>query len=489
MQGGSDASTLSPATKPSPTYTGLAWAVVALVLVGSQASAGDKAMVGARRGNRAAFSCLSLFPPLLLGLVLLPAQAQAHNWMTSPSRGNEAGENNGFNGHQAPPCPQKSARIHAQVGPGQKFPIEWAAGHGFGSFTYFAVLKASDEKMMQEHSIEVFEDYLAAAPSVDYLSEDPVFHVSHKVNSNGLLDNNDVADSYLWVPSMPATVGQRPPGFRDFGPSPVVMGKTEAGRAADRRAQYKNEQYPWLISVHRFTMQYDFPEDADTTMMEIPVDAGPGSYVIQYWWSGYYDCIDVNVLDDPSTDIFGSGGGSTGYDRIDHCEYISTYDNFGVVTECRAVDPADGAQSCQQLCENEASCEAVQVAKTALSPQVLKAGVWSGTSHLSSACAGVEGDYVCYGVSIGTPQVGPSYLISADPEDPVFYNSCFKKSAGWQFQQTCSSCAPTLIEPGWVFGDECITCDDMRSNARPGTNIPVWNFTSQPEECRHCDGG
>ena len=86
--------------------------------------------------------------------------ADAHNWQTSPTRGNEAGENNGFNGFQSPPGPQKTSRHHVEVGLGQKFPVEWAAGHGFGSYTYFAITKAGDEARLDEHSIELLASRL-----------------------------------------------------------------------------------------------------------------------------------------------------------------------------------------------------------------------------------------------------------------------------------------------------------------------------------------
>ena len=56
-------------------------------------------------------------------------------------------------------------------------------------------------------------------------------------------------------------------------------------------------------------MEYDFGEDADTTMLEIPIDQTPGSYRVHYVWSGYYDIVDVTALDKAlATDIWGSGG-------------------------------------------------------------------------------------------------------------------------------------------------------------------------------------
>ena len=52
---------------------------------------------------------------LALGLLWALPSTDAHNWITSPGRGNEAGENNGFNGFQSPPGPQRTARVHVQA--------------------------------------------------------------------------------------------------------------------------------------------------------------------------------------------------------------------------------------------------------------------------------------------------------------------------------------------------------------------------------------
>ena len=166
---------------------------------------------------------------LALGLLGTLPGASAHNWMTSPARGNEAGENNGFNGFQKIPGPQKSTRVHAQVGAGQLFPIEWAAGHGFGSYTYFAVVRAEDEQKVNKHTITLLDDYITNAPagSQGYLKEHDVVHVSDVAHTNPLLVGGNVASSYTWVPSIPASKGVRPSVFRQghFGANPQVKVK------------------------------------------------------------------------------------------------------------------------------------------------------------------------------------------------------------------------------------------------------------------------
>ena len=233
-------------------------------------------------------------------------------------------------------------------------------------------------------------------------------------------------------------------------------------------------------------MLYDYPEDADTTLMEIPKEYGSGSYVIQYWWSGYYDCVDVNVLPVPSTDIWGSGGGQAGYNRIDHCQFIDGYDNFAMAGTCIGIDADEDITACNNVCNAAAGCDAIQVVQTKLDKRVTDAGVWAGTDHVPASCPKTKA-FVCYGVKQGTPKVGPTYSISSDPEDPVFYHSCFKKSTGWRFNQRCEECPQTTIEPGWVFGRDCISCNEMRINAANPSVIPKWDFVSSPDQCRHCD--
>jgi len=282
-------------------------------------------------------SALALF---LVGILWATPHADAHNWMTSPARGNEAGENNGFNGFQSPPGPQRSSRIHTQVGPGQRFPVEWAAGHGFGSKTYFAVIKASDEPKLEKHTLRLLDDYIDNAPASaqDYMKDVPVMHVANQLHSHPLLQSPNSAAEYTWVPSIPETKGKRPSVFRQkhFGPNPTVqLKKWSAGQ--DKRVMYQSAKYPWIISAHRFLMKYDYPEDADTTMMEIPKELGAGKYIVAYQWSGYYDIIDVNVLPVPSTDVFGKPGTDpSGYDRTDHCEFINSYANYKVALHTHA---------------------------------------------------------------------------------------------------------------------------------------------------------
>lgn len=421
---------------------------------------------------------------MALGLLWSLPQTQAHNWMVSPARGNEAGENNGFNGFTSPPGPQRTSRIHTQVGPGQKFPIEWAAGHGFGSHTYFAVLRAADEPKLAQHTIKLLDDYMQNAPATarDYMKEHPVMHVSAQEHNHELLTGGNVAKDYVWVPSMPATKGVRPSVFRQnhFGANPSVERK-KWSQGQDMRVKYKSAKYPWIISAHKFLMKYDYPEDSDTTMIEIPAELGPGKYIVAYQWSGYYDVVDVNVLNVASTDIFGKGSNSpSGFDRNDHCQFIPGYTGYKT-HGCKALGANDRVSACASLCTG--TCNGIQVVQTNLDTNVVS----FAKAQIPAACPAGSHTHVCFGVTQGTPKVGPAYRISADPEDPVFYNSCFRKSSGWSFAQICETCPALTVDPGWVFGDKCISCTAMRQNTEAGGYIPKWKLLGQNEQCRACD--
>lgn len=469
--GGPDAN----GARASTPATGMLRLLVLLVVAGVAVSSSPCGSAGSAFNSK-----LSSF--LLIGLFFIPS-THAHNWLTSPARGNEAGENNGFNGFTSPPCPQKSDRIHTQVGLGQKFPVEWAAGHGFGSFTYLVVLSANNEPNMEAHTLELLDDYLAGAPDKNYMSEHKAHHVSHAgPASHGKLQRNSVKDTFQWVPSMPGSYGNRPSGFRNFGDYEVYA-KTPAATSRDERARYRSEKYPWIIAVHKFAMEYDFPEAADVSLVEIPEDEGTGDFIVQYLWSGYYDCVDVRVIKDKSTDVWGTGGGQSGFSRIDHCKWFDEYAGYQKLGQCETI--TGSTQACEQSCSRDQQCEGIQVLPASLNSIVTAAGVWSGTEHLPAGCT-VPTDpnsFVCFKIKQGTPVVGPNYKVSRDPEDPVFYSSCLKKVSGWSFAQTCNTCVSTKIEPGWIFGDKCLSCSDMRRNTNKGI-APKWKFT---DDCKHCD--
>lgn len=429
----------------------------------------------------------------VLSLFLGLGVASAHNWLTSPARGNQ---NANYNGWTSPPCPQKGERVHVQVAPGQRFPIEWASGHGYGSYTFFVVLKAQDEPNMISHTLDSLDAYLKAAPTpaLDYMKDTWALHSSppgHPAPGTSVVQTPVTS---TWYP------GGRPPSFRIYPGTVDVYNKTVSAVSGDKRAKYTNPDMPWIISVHKFALHEDRPEEMDVAFMEIPTGYPSGQYVVQYLWNGYYDCVDVNVLGGQSTDVFGTNSSDTSLDRIDHCVFNHTLQNYGLKSGCTELKVGDSPQGCVDSCASingydYQRCDGVQITPVQLPSTAVFPGTFqSGTSHLPSTNDGCDvskfapTSSVCYQIRIGdTPKVGPPYKVVADPEDPVFYSTCYRKKPGWKFAQTCPSCVPPVLKATNKFGysdDICTTCRDMYTNQSPLVT-PVWMLSN---ECFACDG-
>jgi len=421
--------------------------------------------------------------------------ASAHNWLTSPSRGNQ---DQNFNGWTSPPCPQKGERVHVQVAAGQRFPIEWASGHGYGSYTFFVVLDAKDESNMISHTLASLDQYLTAAPTaaLDYMTDTWAMHSNPPpITTPGasLIASPVVTNS--WYPP-----NGRPVSFRQYGAPVIVYNKAMSAVAGDQRAKYTNPDMPWIISVHKFALDEDLPAQMDLAFLEIPSGSPSGQYVVQYLWNGYYDCVDVNVLSVTSTDIFGENSSDTSLDRIDHCVFNMTLNNFAFLQSgCTELKQDDSPAGCVDVCAQKntptySACQGVQVSPITLPSTAKFPGMHqAGTSHLPStatcAIAGMDPtSSVCYEVRIGdAPIVGPPFKVVSDPEDPVFYSTCYRKKPGWTFQQSCPACVPPVLKPTNKFGftqQSCVTCRDMYTNQSPLVT-PFWVMAP---DCFACDG-
>ena len=64
----------------------------------------------------------------------------------------------------------------------------------------------------------------------------------------------------------------------------------------DRFVRYRNEKWPFIISVQRYSQPTKQASRGDTAYMEIPKDAEPGDYVAWYYWRGYRDAIEYVLL-------------------------------------------------------------------------------------------------------------------------------------------------------------------------------------------------
>jgi len=430
--------------------------------------------------------------PKYLSVLSLTLSVNAHNWMSSPSRAN-----NNFNAYQTAPCPPKGSRVHFQVQAGQMFPMEFATGHSTPARggTYLTVLRAEDEGHMIKHTRALLDDYLESAPiDANYLAN----HKSHHVGS---MAGSTTSNNVLVTLSNTYGVGDQKDNIRNFGPnwgnkpaqgSAIYTKKVESTKD-DIRVHYKNEKYPWIISAHKFKLHEDKSEEADLVMMEIPEGQLPGQYVIQYSWNGYYDCTDVNVIAEKSIDFYGSPATETQFDKLDHCRWIHTYQDYSVLGECKEIKKGDSANVCFSQCENIDGCYGVQVVPYKLPDEVAATGkkglFQSTTSTMPAKCDSLQVDaedsLVCFPIKQGASVVGSTYDISDDPYDSIFYGTCYIKAGAWIFKQKGTfDPVATEIDKFKFGGQECISCDS-KETSKLDFQVPFWEVIFG--KCEHCD--
>jgi hypothetical protein len=94
---------------------------------------------------------------------------------------------------------------------------------------------------------------------------------------------------------------------------------------------------------------------------------------------------------------------------------------------------------------------------------------------------------VCYGVEARqADEVSPEYIISLDPEDPIFYSTCYvrEKNITWLDVEK-SSPSPT----DWRYNGKCLDCDSYHSSVALGTDstgFPVTQF-KVADRCYDCN--
>ena len=78
-----------------------------------------------------------------------------------------------------------------------------------------------------------------------------------------------------------------------------------------------------------------------------------------------------------------------------------------------------------------------------------------------------------------------------DPEDPVFFSTCFQKQSSWQFvgNPACPACEDrTPTDLRWKFGERCVSCAAAEHHAYISTyNATVAPWWELAETCENCD--
>ena len=479
----------------------------------------------------------------LMAMALVSTLGSGHNWINSPrSRASRAST--------IMPCRQRTDpdTPHVQVNPAQPFLVEWTNGHP-RSTHYFVLLPAAREAELSTLSEAVLEQYLRDAPTSAVRYEGPAWQKRHwgwtdRQARGGANDHSEfISEGKIEVtdPSDPYYL-QRPSAFfcSDMGRARDVDGAcaqaddmrlykyAPGGYAEDVRVSYTHDDHPWIISVHRFRQVDMWAQQFDTAPFELPAGTPPGQYIVHYFWRGYRDCIDVDVLP-PSLPVpclsnatYGHEDASlTSYQRIDHCQYeAGSYEVFaGSREDCyptrqgtcfivpppgqtntNGQTPEDALAACIARCDDNTNrCRAVVVVPAALPPLVQlgsETNVPWGQGNCNAACLAGEpaGSSVCYGLrGTSTKSVEEEYtVVERDPEDEVFYSTCYRRRTGYAFHgPSCGAeCRASTDDAqstaAWRFAEQCITCDDAARNAQQ-TAVPHWELAQSCTMCSRPD--
>jgi len=92
---------------------------------------------------------------------------------------------------------------------------------------------------------------------------------------------------------------------------------------------------------------------------------------------------------------------------------------------------------------------------------------------------------VCYGLMPRLPNnTHASYSVTDDPEDPLFYATCFVKKSQWTFDRSLGNITViTPVPPSWGFANKCVDCMEWKAS-QENMNIPYWAL---PENCVNCE--
>lgn len=248
----------------------------------------------------------------LLVFLNLLALVGAHNWLNSPSRVPNAAT--------VFPCMNsRTIYPHVQVGRGQLFQTEWSTGHDRN--VYFVLIQKNNSAYLANDSPSDLDKYILAAPQQLMSAEQRKYHRSGRAfNSTHVLGGP--LSNYYSEQIMPTDTRfvARPSAFGSsknqyaYGSSPN-----------DAYVSYFDAKRPWILAVWRYEIQAADPGEADFALFRIPNNQA-GDYILHYLWSGYYDCVDINVLDQSTPTLYPygkpvNGSGALKANRVDHCVF------------------------------------------------------------------------------------------------------------------------------------------------------------------------
>ena len=77
-------------------------------------------------------------------------------------------------------------------------------------------------------------------------------------------------------------------------------------------------------------------------------------------------------------------------------------------------------------------------------------------------------------------------MVDDDPEDEVFYSTCYRRVAGYAFDgdacgEECYGASLQSQPLEWRFGEQCVDCETAAANALPG--VPDWQLATSCAVC------
>jgi len=91
--------------------------------------------------------------------------------------------------------------------------------------------------------------------------------------------------------------------------------------------------------------------------------------------------------------------------------------------------------------------------------------------------------YMCYQVEPAEfTDTTDEYTLSSDPQDPIFYSTCYYRFKGNLFTEYLDRIPPENFVP-WRFYDKCIGCDNQKAN----TDFYTLSKWSVADKCINCD--
>jgi len=446
---------------------------------------------------------------------MLPS-ADAHNWIKGASRSNgEASTLKPCRSRFDEDNPHFQVRENAHQ---DEFEIIWATGHNH--YFYWTVVRAEDIVHLANVSGKILNEYIAGSmddrslnwifpeywqnkqnewgPGVTSAAEEAARWEKQHQNRDMAMTTypghfvkmlNDTTDPTRYI-KRHQRFGGESNNVRHFQYVPAFVEE-------DYRLDYFNNQYPWIEQLHRFKMVGESrPSNTDVARIKINKPRqGPGKYIVQWMWRGYYDCIDVDVFPQgfakQTTDVRGRPANATDniWTRIDHCQFE---EYTRVETRCKQVITTP--DRCLDECKARTACRGINVVPL-WNPRTVYPEFqdeinlpWGTMCDWGQFASGNENTSVCYGVRARLPNhTHPEYTISLDPEDPVFYSTCYLKTAdGWLFDDRLpgyeQKALETVASP-WNFAGKCVSCDD-RAKIQASSMVPRWVLT---DKCQNCD--